>query len=135
MKINKEDLISQYKRYKVESYSVGFDHIFELDRVEKILEGHGWLEEAEEAFKELKESIEEKRKNLEKKLIKVLEIANTNSITEFEEEIKLIKGEVKEVDRFGLVRIRASEQFLNSNNVDSFTKAQVLMTLGEIGIE
>ena len=132
--INKGDLISQYKKYKAESYNVGFNHVFEFDRVEKILEGHGWLEEAEEAFEELKESIKERRENLEKKLIEVLEIISKDSITEFEDEIKLIKEEVKEVDRFGLVRIRASEQFLNNNNVDSFTKAQVLMILGDIGL-
>ena len=49
--INKEELIQQYIDYKVNYYRVNFKDMDKLDRVEKILNCHGWLPEAEETFK------------------------------------------------------------------------------------
>ena len=55
--INKEELIQQYIDYRKRFYSPDFKDIDKLDRVEKLLECHEWLLEAEEAFKPYKEEI------------------------------------------------------------------------------
>ena len=55
--INKEELIQQYVEYKKSFFKPNFKDMNKFDRVEKLLECHGWLSEANEAFEPYKEEI------------------------------------------------------------------------------
>ena len=134
LQINKEDLIKQYVDYKVDSYKVGFSDNLKLDRVEKILNCHGWLQEAEEAFKPFKDEVRKKRDDLKDEIIEVLRDCEGTAFFELDKKIKSLKEEVVNIDRFGFVRIEACREFFESVDISFLDRAQILMKFGEIGL-
>lgn len=132
--INKEELIQQYISYEVDSYKVDFKNADKLDRVEKILNCHGWLSEAEKAFKPVEEELKKKREILKEKIVEVFKNHKTNTFFELEEKIKPIEKEIREIDRLGHVRIRAAEELFKNQDFYFIDKATILMKLGEIGL-
>ena len=135
LQINKEDLIKKYIDYKIDSYKVGFSNNLELDRVEKILNCHGWLQEAEEAFKSFEDEIKKKREILKDNIIEALKDYKNNTVFELNKKIELLKEEVVNIDRFGFIRIEACREFFESVDISFLDKAQILMKLGEIGVK
>ena len=132
--INKEELIQQYIDYKVNYYRVNFKDMDRLDRVEKILNCHGWLPEAEETFKPIEEELKKKREILKERIIEALRNCEITTFFQLEERIKPLKEEIREIDRFGYTRIRATEELFKSQDFYFIDKATILMKLGEIGL-
>ena len=87
VQVSKEDLISQYIDYKINSYKVGFNDAARLDRVEKILSCHGWLTEAEKVFQVEEKVIREKRALLKSRLIEAFKNCDLLTASEIEEKI------------------------------------------------
>ena len=132
--ISKEDLIKSYITYKTNSYSVGFDDILKLDRVEKILKCHGWLQEAEQEFEGVKEELKSKREELRNKIVSSLKDYDLDSIYDLDDKIKSLKEDIKRLDRFGYIRSEAAEDLFKLINLPFFDRARILMKLGEVGI-
>lgn len=132
--ISKEDLIKSYITYKTNSYSVGFDDILKLDRVEKILGCHGWLQEAEQEFEGVKEELKSKREELRNKIVSSLKDYDLDSIYDLEDKIKPLKEDIRSLDRFGYIRSEAAEDLFKLINLPFFDRARILMKLGEVGI-
>lgn len=132
--ISKEDLIKSYITYKINSYSVGFDDILKLDRVEKILGCHGWLQEAEQEFEGVKEELKSKREELRNKIVSSLKDYDLDSIYDLEDKINPLKEDIRSLDRFGYIRSEAAEDLFKLISLPFFDKARILMKLGEVGI-
>ena len=132
--INKEELIKQYIDYKIASYKVGFEDHSKLDRVEKILSCHGWFQEAEEAFKPIEEELKKKREILKEKIIKALKNNEIDTLFQLDERIKPFKEEIREIDRFGYIRVEVAEELFKNRDFYFIDKARILMKLGAIGI-
>ena len=132
--ITKEELIEQYIDYRINSYKVGFTDNLKLDRVEKILDCHGWLQEAEKAFKGTEKAIEEKRDLLKGKIVEALKDCDIFITFRIEESLEPLKEEIRNIDRRGHIRIWAAEELFKQRELNFIDKAIVLMKLGEIGL-
>ena len=132
--INKEELIKEYIGYKIRSYSVDFKDNLKLDRVEKILECHGWFIEAKEAFKFFEDEIKKRREILKDNIVEALKDCKSCTSFELTEKIESIKEEIKAIDKYGHVRIEATEELFKKVNLTFFDRALVLMKLGEVGV-
>lgn len=132
--INKEELIKEYTDYKISSYSVDFKDNLKLDRVEKILECHGWFIEAKGVFKPFEDEIKKRREILKDNIVEALKDCKSCTSFELTEKIKPIKGEIKAIDKYGHVRIEATEEIFKKEDLTFFDKALVLMKLGEVGV-
>ena len=132
--INKEELIKEYTDYKISSYSVDFKDNLKLDRVEKILECHGWFIEAKEAFKPLEDEIKKRREILKNAIVEALKDYKNYTPFELNGKIEPLKEEIKAMDKYGHVRIEATEELFKKGDLTFFDKALVLMKLGEVGV-
>jgi hypothetical protein len=132
--INKEELIKKYIEYKINSYKVDFEDNLKLDRVEKILECHGWMIEANKAFKPFKEELEKRREILKDNIIEVLKNYKDCTRFEFSKKIESLKEEIRSIDKYGHVRVEATEELFKKTDLFFFDKALILMKLGEIGV-
>lgn len=132
--INKEELIKEYTDYKISSYNVDFKDNLKLDRVEKILECHGWFIEAKEAFKFFEDEIKKRREILKDNIVEALKDCKSCTSFELTEKIEPIKEEIKAIDKYGHVRIEATEELFKKVDLTFFDRALVLMKLGEVGV-
>lgn len=132
--INKEELIKEYTDYKIDSYKVDFKDILKLDRIEKILECHGWFIEAKEVFKPFEDEIKKRREILKDNIVEALKDCKNRASFELNEKIEPLKEEIKAIDKYGHVRIEATEELFKKGDLTFFDKALVLMKLGEVGV-
>lgn len=132
--INKEELIKKYIDYKINSYSVDFKDNLKLDRVEKILKCHGWFIEAKKAFSPFEDKIKKRREILKDSIVKALKDCKSCASFELTEKIEPIKEGIKAVDKYGYIRIEATEELFKKVDLPFFDKALVLMKLGEVGV-
>lgn len=132
--INKEELIKEYTDYKIDSYKVDFKDILKLDRIEKILECHGWMAEAKEVFKPFEDEIKKRREILKDNIIEALKDYKNCTPFELNGKIEPLKEEIKDIDRYGHVRVEATEELFKKIDLFFFDKALILMKLGEIGV-
>lgn len=132
--IDKEELIKEYTDYKISSYSVDFKDNLKLDRVEKILECHGWFIEAKGVFKPFEDEIKKRREILKDNIVEALKDCKSCTSFELTKKIESIKEEIKVIDKYGHVRIKATEELFKKVDLTFFDKALVLMKLGEVGV-
>ena len=132
--INKEELIKEYIDYKINSYKVYFKDILKLDRIEKILECHGWMAEANEALKPFKEEFKKRREILKDDIVEALKDCKNCASFELNEKIEPLKEEIKAIDKYGHIRIEAIEELFKKVDLVFFDKALILMKLGEVGV-
>ena len=134
--INKEELIQQYISYEVDSYKVNFKDVDKLDRVEKILNCHGWLSEAERAFKPIEEELKKKREILKEKIVEVFKNYKTDTFFELEEKIKPIEKEIRDIDRRSLIIYHFTvkvEELTSIVNVGKFFTFERVLIFASVG--
>ena len=92
------------------------------------------MTEAKEAFKPFKEELRKRREILKDDIVEVLKDYKNYSLFEVDRKIEPLKEEIRAIDKYGHVRVEATEELFKKTDLFFFDKALILMKLGEIGV-